>query len=108
MGTNKKTIKTPAVMNLLSRGPEAGRPMRDVVSDSDTAAREQIEYEVSLLPVPAQPGAGIVKSKRYGPDEPGEGGGEEAAPQKDVQALQRTKALLELENIRYGGNQDEV
>lgn len=44
MGTSKKTIKTPAVMNLLSRGPEAGRPMRDDVSNSGTAAREQIEY----------------------------------------------------------------
>ncbi len=44
MGTNKKTIKTPAVMNLLSRGPEAGRPARDGVSNSDTTAREQIEY----------------------------------------------------------------
>lgn len=65
-------------------------------------------YEVSLLPVPSQPGAGIVKSKRYGPDEPGEGGGVEAVPQKNVQEHHRAKALLELENIRYGGNQDEV
>ena len=31
-------------MNLLSRGPEAGRPARDGVSNSDTTAREQIEY----------------------------------------------------------------
>ena len=65
-------------------------------------------YEVSLLPVPAQSGAGIVKSKRYGPDEPGGDGGEEPAPQEDVQAPNRAKALLELEHIRYGGNQDEV
>lgn len=44
MGTNKNSCKTAAVMNLLSRRPEAARPARDGVSDSDTTAREQIEY----------------------------------------------------------------
>jgi len=34
-------------------------------------------YEVSLLPVPAQPGAGIVKSKRYGGQESPEDAGDD-------------------------------
>lgn len=52
-------------------------------------------YEVSLVAVPAQPEAGVVKSKRYGGEEP---------PQEDPQTLQLAKARLELEKIRYGGN----
>ena len=51
-------------------------------------------YEVSLVAVPAQREAGVVKSKRYGGEEP---------PQNDGKALQRAKAQLELEKIRYGG-----
>ena len=55
-------------------------------------------YEVSLLPVPAQPGAGIVKSKRYGgresPDEPG-----------DDEVFQLAMARQEQEEMRYGGNE---
>ena len=53
-------------------------------------------YEVSLLPVPAQPGAGIVKSKRYGgqdsPEEPG-----------DNEVFQLAMARQEQEKMRYGG-----
>ena len=60
-------------------------------------------YEVSLLPVPAQPAAGVVK--RYGgPDGPEESppGG---APGEDSRNWQ-DDALLELEKNRYyGGNQ---
>lgn len=61
-------------------------------------------YEVSLVAVPAQPAAGIVKSKRYGglessPDEEADN-----PPQEDSKALQQAKARLELEKIRYGGN----
>lgn len=52
-------------------------------------------YEVSLVAVPAQPEAGVVKSKRYGGQEP---------PQDDGKALRRARARLELEKIRYGGN----
>lgn len=60
-------------------------------------------YEVSLVAVPAQPAAGIVKSKRYGGENPEQDGGAEEPPQEDAQALQRAKARLELEKIRYGG-----
>lgn len=52
-------------------------------------------YEVSLVAVPAQPEAGVVKSKRYGGGEP---------PQDDGRAPQRAKARLELEKMRFGGN----
>lgn len=55
-------------------------------------------YEVSLLPVPAQPGAGIVKSKRYGGREaPGEPG--------DDEVFQLAMARQEQENMRYGGTE---
>lgn len=52
-------------------------------------------YEWSFVAVPAQKGAGVVKSKRYGGQEP---------PQDDGKALRTAKAQLELEKIRYGGN----
>lgn len=52
-------------------------------------------YEVSLVAVPAQPEAGVIKSKRYGGTEP---------PQDDGRALRLAKTRLELEKIRYGGN----
>ena len=58
-------------------------------------------YEVSLLPVPAQPQAGIIKSKRYGglggPQEPPAKSGEE-------EALRLAMAVQEQEKTRYGGN----
>lgn len=52
-------------------------------------------YEVSLVAVPAQPEAGVVKSKRYGGTEP---------PGIDEKARQRAQARLALEKIRFGGN----
>lgn len=58
-------------------------------------------YEVSLVAVPAQPAAGIVKSKRYG-------GADAAAapPQEDPDTSRQARARLEMEKIRYdnGGN----
>lgn len=58
-------------------------------------------YEVSLLPVPAQPEAGIIKSKRYGglgePQEP-------PAPSGEEEALRLAMAIQEQEKTRYGGN----
>lgn len=63
-------------------------------------------YEVSLVAVPAQPAAGIVKSKRYGSEKPEEDGVEESPSQGSSITLQRAKAMLELEKIRFnnGGN----
>lgn len=55
----------------------------------------QDAYEWSFVAVPAQRQAGVVKSKRYGGQEP---------PQEESKSLQRAKARLELEKIRYGGN----
>lgn len=59
-------------------------------------------YEVSLVAVPAQPAAGVVKAKRYGLPEPPVRGAEEP-PQNDTKTLQRARARLALEKIRYGG-----
>lgn len=60
-------------------------------------------YEVSLVAVPAQPGAGVVKSKRYG--------GTEAPEEKEPQGAEAhddgfllAMAAQELEEKRYGGN----
>lgn len=55
-------------------------------------------YEVSLVAVPAQPAAGVVKAKRYGGQEPPPEEGQE-----DAKALQRARARLALEKIRFGG-----
>lgn len=53
-------------------------------------------YEVSLVAVPAQPEAGVIKSKRYGgKDAPRQGGEEEA--------LRMARAMQEQEELRYGG-----
>lgn len=52
-------------------------------------------YEWSFVAVPAQRQAGVVKSKRYGGQEP---------PQENSNVLQQARARLELEKIRYGGN----
>ena len=49
-------------------------------------------YEVSMVAVPAQPAAGVIKSKRYG--------GQEPAP-KDENQVWRDEALLELEKNRF-------
>lgn len=55
-------------------------------------------YEVSLVAVPAQREAGVIKTKRYGGAVPNSG------TQTASKALQLAKARLELEKIRYGGN----
>lgn len=54
-------------------------------------------YEVSMVAVPAQPNAGVVKSKRYG--------GTDATPAADGQDKQiaKARARLALEKIRFGG-----
>ena len=51
-------------------------------------------YEVSLVAVPAQPAAGVIKAKRYGGAE---------LPADNSKAIQAAKARLMLEKIRYGG-----
>lgn len=58
-------------------------------------------YEVSMVAVPAQPDAGVIKSKRYGGSEQPEISGA-AAPTEDELSL--AKARMELEYKRYGGN----
>lgn len=62
----------------------------------------QDAYEVSLVSVPAQPAAGTIKSKRYGEETPKEEG--EQQPQDEGKALQRARARLALEKIRFGRN----
>ena len=63
----------------------------------------QDAYEVSLVAVPAQPEAGIIKSKLYGCEEP-EQEGREDSPQDNTKAIQAARARLALEKIRFGGN----
>ena len=56
-------------------------------------------YEVSFVPVPAQPGAGAVKSKRYGtPEESDPTGGTPGE-----QMGWREEAVLALEKVRFDG-----
>ena len=50
-------------------------------------------YEVSMVAVPAQRSAGVIKSKRYG--------GQEQPPAEDDDQIWRDKALLELEKNRF-------
>lgn len=50
-------------------------------------------YEVSLVAVPAQREAGVLKSKRYGGEE----------PPYESELLKLARARLELEKNRYGG-----
>lgn len=60
----------------------------------------QDAYEVSFVAVPAQPGAGIIKSKHYQ-------GGEDPAPQGDPgptdEEITLAQARMELEEKRFGG-----
>ena len=51
-------------------------------------------YEVSFVAVPAQPEAGVIKSKRYGGP---------AEPASDPEAQRMAEAMQELETRRYGG-----
>lgn len=60
-------------------------------------------YEVSLVAVPAQPGAGVVKSKRYGGAETPEADEPNGAETPD-DTLLLAHAAQELEEKRYGGN----
>lgn len=60
-------------------------------------------YEVSLVAVPAQPGAGVIKSKRYGGAEVPETDGPQGAQAPD-DTLLLAQAAQELEEKRYGGN----
>lgn len=57
-------------------------------------------YEVSLVAVPAQPEAGVIKGKRYG-------GQEEQVPNPaeagEAEALRMAEAMQEQEEKRYGG-----
>lgn len=57
-------------------------------------------YEVSLVAVPAQPEAGIIKSKRYGGSEEPQ---EPPAPAGEEEALRMAQAMQEQEEIRFGG-----
>lgn len=57
-------------------------------------------YEVSLVAVPAQPAAGVVKSKRYGGAETPEDSDPPGEPGDDSQTW-RDEALLELEKSRF-------
>ena len=62
-------------------------------------------YEVSLVAVPAQPEAGVIKSKRYGGEAPPLDGGTvpDSGTATASKMLRLAKARLELEKIRYGG-----
>ena len=58
-------------------------------------------YEISLVAVPAQPAAGVIKSKRYGGAEaPEDSDPTGEAPGEDSQDW-RDEALLELEKCRF-------
>jgi len=59
-------------------------------------------YEVSLVAVPAQPKAGVVKSKRYGGEEaPGAEPAEDAGAAEEKEALLMARAVQEQEEKRY-------
>lgn len=59
-------------------------------------------YEVSLVAVPAQPAAGVIKGRRCGGDPQEDEGAQ--PPQNSGKALQRARARLALEKIRFGGD----
>lgn len=54
----------------------------------------QDAYEVSFVAVPAQPEAGVIKSKRYGG---------QAEPASNPETQRMAEAMQELETRRYGG-----
>lgn len=58
-------------------------------------------YEVSLVAVPAQPAAGVIKSKRYGGQEEQASNPAEAG---EDDTLLLAQAMQEQEEKRYGGN----
>lgn len=65
-------------------------------------------YEVSLCAVPAQPGAGVIKSKRYGgreaaEDDPHGGAGCDPGAEAPDDRLLLALATQEQEEKRYGG-----
>ena len=60
-------------------------------------------YEVSLVAVPAQPEAGVIKAKRYGGAEHLEGDSPQRAEAPDGSLL-LAQAAQELEEKRYGGD----
>ena len=69
-----------------------------------TLSDVQDVYEISLCAVPAQPEAGVVKSKRYGgveatEDDPPRGAG----PTQAEEMLLLAQAMQEQEEKRYGG-----
>lgn len=57
-------------------------------------------YEVSLVAVPAQPGAGVIKAKRYGSQETQ---GPTPAEAGEGDMLRMAQAVQEQEEKRYGG-----
>lgn len=68
--------------------------------DLDGAAEA---YEVSLVAVPAQPEAGIIKSKRYGGTEPKEGPAGETPEHRTEGWQAEAKLALEQEKWKFDG-----
>lgn len=77
-----------------NKGQQYGEGMCIIILDEAADA-----YEVSLLPVPAQPTAGVVKSKRYGGPEGPESDPTGGAPGHNISW--QDEALLELEKLRF-------
>ena len=77
-----------------NKGQQYGEGMCIIILDEAADA-----YEVSLLPVPAQPAAGVVKSKRYGGPEGPESDPTGGAPGHNISW--QDEALLELEKLRF-------
>ena len=77
-----------------NKGQPYGEGMCIIILDEAADA-----YEVSLLPVPAQPAAGVVKSKRYGGPEGPESDPTGGAPGHNISW--QDEALLELEKLRF-------
>ena len=77
-----------------NKGQQYGEGMCIIILDEAADA-----YEVSLLPVPAQPAAGVDKSKRYGGPEGPESDPTGGAPGHNISW--QDEALLELEKLRF-------